>query len=286
MKKFCCITLVVFVASLLMAASPTPVGAPSSAVNPSVRLTITNQSDGKVYLRLQGDPNYYFTVPSSATKAFTTDRGEYSFELTACGQTTSGKMDLTIFRNLVVPACGAELQDYSNNHMVNLDSSFRPMPFTIANGNPKTVYVTLKGPKTYNFRVGGNTTSVYSVTNGKYTYTLSACETSVGGKIDLTKYQVMNIPVCGASASGSADEHQVYISFSNIVRANFTNHTSTGLAVLLKGPRGYSLYLPVGTTKTFSILRGNYSYEYFACGKTFKGKFEATNKTQIDLSCP
>ena len=286
MKRFCCITFVVFVASLLMAAAPSPAGAPSSAANNAVRLTVTNQSDGKVYLRLEGEPNYYFTVPGGTTKAFTTDRGEYFYELKACGQTTSGEMDLTIFRNLVVPACGAELQDYSNNHMVKLDPSFRPMPFTITNGNPKTVYVTLKGPKTYNFRVAGNTTSVYSVTNGEYTYTLSACEISVVGKIDLTKYQVMNIPVCGASASGSADEHQVYISLSDIVRVGFANHTSTGLAVLLKGPRGYSLYLPGGTTKTFSILRGKYSYEYFACGKTFKGKFEATNKTKVDLSCP
>ncbi len=258
----------------------------SSSTSDLVRLTVTNNSEEKAYLKLEGTPSYNFVIPGKTTQKYTPQRGVYTYYLTACGQTTQGKMDLTIYRDVIIPACGGHFSNSSNNHVVNLDPKFRPIPFTVENGNPKSVYVKLEGPKTYNFTVSGNTTAVYSTTYGTYKYTIYACETNVQGTIDLTKYQVLNIPVCGASASGSADEHQVYISFSHLVGVSIRNQTGADTAIALKGPKTYYFYVPAGQTKEYSLFRGSYSYSYPACKQTVKGKIEANNRTSLRMSCP
>jgi hypothetical protein len=289
MKKlyFLCMAFIM-VSLLLAAAAPAPAqvtAAGSDGGADLVRLRVVNKSAAKVYLKLEGKPQYSFVVPSNSTKEFTPERGSYSYTLTACDQTSSGKMDLTIYRDLIVPACGGQLADSSNVHVLDLDPNLRPISLTVENANPKTVYVRLTGPKTYNFKVAGKTTSVFSVTNGNYSYRVSACETSVEGKVDLTKYQIMYIPVCGASPAGAADEHEVFISFNNLVKVNIANNSSADFAVQLQGSKNYSLYIPAGKTKSFTMFRGEYKYEYIACGNMVRGKFEARKNAVLGLSC-
>jgi hypothetical protein len=276
--------LAIFVLTLLAAAIPSPVhAAPDSAG--LTRLTIVNKSDAKVYLKLEGSPVYSFTVLRHSTAEFTPQKGMYAYTLTACGQTVSGKLDLTIYRELTVPACGGQLPDYSNNHKVDLAAGARPMSLTIENQNTRTVYVSLKGQRSYEFKVAGKSSPAFSLEPGKYTYTVTACGTTVQGKLDMTRVMTMRIAACGASPTGAASQHEVFVSFNNLVKAGFENEISADVVVTLKGSKNYYFYIPAGTLKTFTMFRGAYSYEYTACGKLVKGKWEARNNQVLQLTC-
>jgi hypothetical protein len=57
-------------------------------------------------------------------------------------------------------------------------------------------------------------------------------------------------------------------------KLTITNKSAGPLTVILKGPKSYTIYAAVGKT-TQEIMKGDYVYEYKACGVTKTGKLPA-----------
>ena len=72
------------------------------------RFTVLNESQHPFSITLYGGPSGLKTISVSpySQKISFFIRGNYSFTMTACGATKSGKMDLTIHQTLHVPVCG------------------------------------------------------------------------------------------------------------------------------------------------------------------------------------
>ncbi len=142
-----------------------------------IRLTINNRNTSSLYLRLKGPSYYYLTVADETRTDFTVERGEYEYSLTACGATTTGTMDFSSNKILVMPICGGNAGASSKNpDKVDLSTEHKLVPISIENDTSGRALVIMTGPSTYVFSLEKNKTyDDYTIVRGEYDLQIYAC---------------------------------------------------------------------------------------------------------------
>jgi len=171
MKKHKILTLVLFVlvSILLMAAS-----ANASDVVP---LTIKNQSDDLVTLRLDGPQFYYLTVKPGQTTTFTIVRGEYSQQYYNCGAFVNSTLDLTKKNTIIVPDCGTKALRNPKQNTTKVDGGriIKLVKVSFKNTDEVTMILIFEGSGSYVFTLKPGETKTYTITKGSYNITRLGC---------------------------------------------------------------------------------------------------------------
>ena len=165
MKK--AVFLIFIVSMVLLAAVWQPVYASSdtsTTVNATKlpKLTINNKTGSSFTLTLQGPKTYYLTIPTGKSN-FEVEQGKYTYSYTACGGPQTGSVS--------VKKSGASLKlecpkaSEKNKNIIKV---------TINKKTGGYLYITLTGPKTYNFTLGPGKGKI-EVDKGKYNFTVRGC---------------------------------------------------------------------------------------------------------------
>jgi hypothetical protein len=72
------------------------------------RLTVVNNTDGKVFLQLNGTHAYFLTVGAGSTAEYTLEREEFERQTWACGAYGKGTLDMSTQVKLVFTPCGVK----------------------------------------------------------------------------------------------------------------------------------------------------------------------------------
>jgi len=133
-----------------------------------VRLTITNNSNDLVTLRLEGPSFYYLTVGAGETRVFTPQRGEFSARLYSCGVFVTETMDLTRQQKIVVPACGTKGSATNNAGTIDASKLVKIVRVHFTNESDRNLVVILRGPGVFVFFVRSGETKTYTIPKGEY----------------------------------------------------------------------------------------------------------------------
>jgi hypothetical protein len=161
MKKTLKVVLILSLLSIfLIAASP--------ADTDLVRLTITNNSNDLVTLRMEGPSFYYLTVRSGETRIFTPKRGEYSARLYSCGVFVNKTMDLTVHQKILVPACGTKATTGDSSGTIDAGKLIKIVRVHFTNKSDKNLVIILRGPGEFVFFIRSGETKTYTIPKGDY----------------------------------------------------------------------------------------------------------------------
>jgi hypothetical protein len=192
------IIILALVTSFLLSAYAPISGDPTVSAKDLVRLVVRNKYDKPLSLRLQAPGAYYYVqVEGETTETYTVLRGEYDYTLWGCGATTSGTMDLTKNRTLIMPVCGGGVTNVpQNGKKLDLSSLLKIVPITVENPFDTHVYVIFDGATGYVFSMDKGKKNDYTVARGTYTVKYWAC----GGYVTRSFYADKNsslVLTCG-----------------------------------------------------------------------------------------
>jgi len=159
---------------------------------------------------------------------------------------------------------------------------------TVENRSSGIVYLWLDGVAFYYFAIDPGETIVYTVTRGEYYQKVKACGDTAESIVDITKRTRMIMPVCGGHASQAATSPYVVdlSEIIKIVKVTVENDSETRLLAILTGPATYVFLIDEGDSKDYTIAKGDYSVQYFACGKVGYKDYSAYHGSKLSLSCP
>ncbi|HLE15879.1 MAG TPA: hypothetical protein VI776_14110 [Anaerolineales bacterium] len=160
---------------------------------------------------------------------------------------------------------------------------------TVDNRTNGTIYVTLEGLAFYYMVIGPGDIEEFTVLRGTYDQWVTACaDTAKEEDVEITKTTRMIMPICGANAnqaerSGSAIDLSDLI---KIVDITIENDSGTNLLAILTGPATYVFTFKKGEEKDYTVARGSYSVQYYACGRSATRSFHADKGKVLELKCP
>jgi hypothetical protein len=158
----------------------------------------------------------------------------------------------------------------------------------IVNQSSGYVYLWLNGPSFYYLAVKPGETKTYTVMRGEYFKDVSYCGARDSSIIDLTKYTKLLMPMCGANTRQSpSSPHVVNITNTiKIVKVTVKNEADSRVLAILTGPSTYVFSLDKEDSKDYTIAKGDYEVEYYACGKYGVREFSAFFNSVLKLKCP
>ena len=155
----------------------------------------------------------------------------------------------------------------------------------IQNESSSNAYVWLDGPAFYYFAVKPGETQTYTVQRGEYSKEVSYCGARESSNIDLSRHTKLILPVCGANARQSpTSPHVVDITNTlKIVKVTLTNEADSRVLAILTGPSTYVFSLDKDDTKEYTIAKGDYEVQYFACGAFSVKEWSAYHLSSIKV---
>lgn len=163
-----------------------------------------------------------------------------------------------------------------------------PVGLTVENRSSGYVYLWLEGPSFYYLVVKPGETKVYTVMRGEYFQTVRACGDTASSIVDVSKQTRMIMPVCGANAKQAGTSPYV-VDLSKvikIVKVTVKNEADTRMLAILTGPSTYVFTLNKGESRDYTIAKGEYTVQYFACGWYGYKNFTAYHGSSLEISCP
>ena len=160
--------------------------------------------------------------------------------------------------------------------------------FTVINYSQHPFSINLYGPEQYSITVPAYSKQATIVRRGTYSFTMVACNHATSGKIDLTIYQIMHVPVCGGSAKPVGEKpHNIDTSdYIKMVRITIRNKTQEPVRLYLRTLENhYYLNLNPREKTTLVVPRDRYVYSFVACGDLEAGYYEARVAQPLDLKC-
>jgi hypothetical protein len=174
-RTFWILFLIVVMSLLLISAAPTPLQA-ANAKSTNVRLTIINNTNDYVTLKLEGPQFYYFWVKPGETREYTPLRGMYTSRFYSCGVFVNGTFDLTKIQKLIVPACGTKaIKGPDKNHVIDAGKLTKFVKVTFENDTPGWLTILLSGPNKYEVILAKDQVTTIVMMKGEYNYRLYAC---------------------------------------------------------------------------------------------------------------
>jgi hypothetical protein len=192
------IIILALVTSFLLSAYAPISGDPTVTSKDLVRLVVRNKYDQPLSLKLQAPGAYYYVqVEGESTATYTVLRGEYDYMLWGCGATSSGTMDLTKNRTLIMPICGGGVTHVpQNGKKLDLSSLIKIVPVTIENTLNTRLMVILSGASTYVFMIDKGDKNDYTIARGSYTVKYWACGAYVTRDFEANKNSSL-VLTCG-----------------------------------------------------------------------------------------
>jgi len=163
-----------------------------------------------------------------------------------------------------------------------------PVGLTVENRSSGYVYLWLEGPSFYYLVVKPGETGIYTVMRGEYFQTVRACGDTASTIVDLSKQTRMIMPLCGANAKQAGTSPYV-VDLSRlikIVKVTVKNESETRMLAILTGPSTYVFTLNKGESRDYTIAKGDYMVQYFACGWYGYKNFTAYHGSSLEISCP
>jgi hypothetical protein len=159
---------------------------------------------------------------------------------------------------------------------------------TVENRSSGLMYLWLDGPAFYYLVLQPETTRVFTVERGEYYQKVRACGDTVESIVDITKRTRMIMPVCGSHANQAATSpYAVDLSdLIKIVKVTIENDSDTGLLAILTGPSTYVFTFDEGESTDYTIAKGDYTIQYFACGRVGYKDVYFFHGKELTLSCP
>jgi hypothetical protein len=158
----------------------------------------------------------------------------------------------------------------------------------VENDSTSYAYLWLDGPSFYYLVVKPGETKTFTVMRGEYFKDISYCGARDSSIIDITKQTRLIMPVCGANTRQlSSSPHIVNITNTiKIVKVTVTNDSESRVLAILTGPSTYVFSLDKDVSKDYTIAKGDYEVQYFACGKYGVREFSAYHNGVLKLKCP
>ena len=158
----------------------------------------------------------------------------------------------------------------------------------VENDSTSYAYLWLDGPSFYYFVVKPGETKTFTVMRGEYFKDISYCGARDSSIIDITKQTRLIMPVCGANTRQlSSSPHIVNITNTiKIVKVTVTNDSESRVLAILTGPSTYVFSLDKDVSKDYTIAKGDYEVQYFACGRYGVREFSAYHNGVLKLKCP
>jgi len=158
----------------------------------------------------------------------------------------------------------------------------------VDNYSTSYAYLWLNGPAFYYMAVKPGESKTFTVMRGEYFKDVSYCGARDSSIVDLTKHTRLIMPVCGANSRQSPNSPHV-VNITNtikIVKVTVTNDAESKVLAILTGPSTYVFSLDKGVSKDYTIAKGDYEVQYFACGKYGVREFSAYHNSVLKLKCP
>lgn len=158
----------------------------------------------------------------------------------------------------------------------------------VENDSTSYAYLWLDGPSFYYLVVKPGETKTFTVMRGEYFKDVSYCGARDSSIIDITKQTRLIMPVCGANTRQlSSSPHIVNITNTiKIVKVTVTNDSESRVLAILTGPSTYVFSLDKDVSKDYTIAKGDYEVQYFACGRYGVREFSAYHNGVLKLKCP
>jgi hypothetical protein len=162
---------------------------------------------------------------------------------------------------------------------------------TISNKTGETLFIYLKGPAQYILPVPWylGQKAIFTVKKGLYDYSFQACGQTVTGRIDITKQQLLVVPVCRLNPPSAKLPNGVRANVSpetKLMSVSLYNHTTGVIEVILDGPAHYIFWLRAGEITYYTLEKGAYVVTYYACGFSDVVDFTARANARLKLNCP
>jgi hypothetical protein len=159
---------------------------------------------------------------------------------------------------------------------------------TIDNQSTSTAYLWLDGPSFYYLVVRPEESKTFTVMRGEYFKEVSYCGAREASDIDLTKHTKLIMPVCGANTlQPPSSPHIIDITNTiKIVKVTVTNEADTRALAIITGPSTYVFLMDVDESKDYTIAKGDYDVQVYACGKYGTREFSAFFNRVLKLKCP
>lgn len=158
----------------------------------------------------------------------------------------------------------------------------------VENDSTSYAYLWLDGPSFYYLVVKPGETKTFTVMRGEYFKDVSYCGARDSSIIDITKQTRLIMPVCGANTRQlSSSPHIINITNTiKIVKVTVTNDSESRVLAILTGPSTYVFSLDKDVSKDYTIAKGDYEVQYYACGKYGVREFSAYHNGVLKLKCP
>jgi hypothetical protein len=158
----------------------------------------------------------------------------------------------------------------------------------VDNQSTSNAYLWLDGPSFYYLVVQAGESKTFTVLRGEYFKEVSYCGAQDNSTIDLTKHTKLVMPVCGANSRQTPNSPHV-INITNtikIVKVTLKNEAESKVLAILTGPSTYVFSLDKDASKDYTIAKGDYEVQYFACGQYDVREFSAFYNSVLKFKCP
>lgn len=159
---------------------------------------------------------------------------------------------------------------------------------TVENKTTNYLYLKLDGDVDYWFSVKAKDEEIFAVNRGVYNLTVYACGSYGKMSLDMRSKKTLIMPVCGGNAKTAAKGAGVVdlSTLIKIVKVSFTNKALTDMLVILTGRSTYVFTLKKGKTYSYTIAKGHYTLEYWACSRSAIRSYNASKGKTLTLTCP
>jgi hypothetical protein len=195
----------------------------------------------------------------------------------------------SIIASLVVLVFLTAAVPYPNSSSLALISEKSDLvPLKIQNNSSGMAYIWLDGPAFYYFAIKPGETKTYTVMRGEYSKDVRYCGAFDSSDFDLTRHTRLVMPVCGANTRQSpSSPHVVDITNTlKIVKVTLTNEANSSVLAILTGPSTYVFLLNKDESKDYTIAKGDYEVQYFACGASAEKEWSAYFQGILKFKCP
>lgn len=160
---------------------------------------------------------------------------------------------------------------------------------TVNNNSQFDFTLWLLGPKRYNLTVPPKTNETIIVDRGWYAFTMTACNITEVGTMDLTRRQTVQVPVCGGVAFRHYKPNQIDTSdYIKPITITIRNKTFEEIDLYLRTQEDdYFLHFDPLETKKQTVMRSEdqYVYSFVACDALQTGYYTARVSPPLDLDC-
>jgi hypothetical protein len=159
-----------------------------------VRLKVDNRNSKQITLQLNGPAYYYFKIAGEEKMTFAVNRGVYKYILTGCGMRTSGSLDLSVNKMLIMPVCGGSASNQTRDpNRIDLGKALKVVNVKIENLTEGNSQIVMTGPSTYVFTLKTDATKNVSLAKGEYLVKVYACGTVFSRKFTADKNAKLKI---------------------------------------------------------------------------------------------